>query len=346
VSVTNVLKAGLAAMAASAIGLPILVGAATAPVQASVVARTGAMAPAGLHIAGTVKLGAASSLFSAAPNGAVYYTRGSSSVYVVNGTSAPRLAIRAGGVVLALAANSTEVFVDVGRTVTEYSRRTGAKGRQWKLSILAHTRTTAAGLYAVGGNVWGWTDWFTGESGFEYATVSRFSTSSGTVHKVSSDIALLDMAADSAGLYYQSVNSEGAYGYLVHVSPSGSVHRVTDTSLGGPLALAGGRVVLIGYPAGRTYLDGYSAGSLVRTFARRVSRGDIALAGTTAGLLVLTATCMTSVCPSATVSQVSTATGVATAPLGVPDAISLVPGPAAAAIAYRSGSYYLVRLAG
>src|ERR1700683_5863194 len=64
-----------------------------------------------LHTTGSVYLGEGSNSisydFAEAPNGAVFYSRGAD-VYVVKGTSAPALAVQAGGRVVALAANSGE----------------------------------------------------------------------------------------------------------------------------------------------------------------------------------------------------------------------------------------------
>jgi len=309
-------------------------------------------ATARLHATGTVYLSQGSNSlsrdFTEAPSGAVYYSRGSG-VYVVNGTSAPKLVARAHGNVLAVAANSSELFADVGRTVTAYRLPNGAEVRHWTLS--SPFAVTSAGLFAVGSVLWAWTDWATDASGLEYANVSRFSASSATVHTVSVGIAYpMYLAADASGLYYQAVRSDGSNGYLVHVTPSGSSHRVTDANIPGPIALAGGRAVLLAphYTSSQTsyYVDGYDGTSLARVFSRHVSSADVDLAGTGAGLLMLTAPCQTRVCSSATVSELSTATGGAISTASVPYAVDLVAGPSAAVVAYRSGKYYLVRLAG
>ncbi len=302
----------------------------------------------GLHTTASVSLGRGSiGQYAEAPDGAVYYSRGSK-VYVVHGTSAPTLAVQAGGTVLALAANSSELFVDVGRTVTGYGLPGGASLQHWTLS--SPFAVTSAGLFAVGGTVWAWTDWATDASGLEYANVSRFTPSSATVHQVSAGVAYpIYLAADSAGLYYQAVRSDGANGYLVHVTPSGSSRRATDANIDGPLALAGGRVELLVPNYGSQvsyYVDGYSATSLARVFSRHVSGADVDLAGTGAGLLVLAASCSSRVCSSATVSQLSTTTGATISTVAVPYALDLLAGPSAAAITDNSGSYYLVRLAG
>lgn len=309
-------------------------------------------ATAGLHATGTVYLSQGSNSlsrdFTEASDGAVYYSRGSS-VYVVKGTSEPKLVVRAQGNVLALAANSSELFADVGRTVTAYPLPGGAEIRHWTLS--SPFAVTSAGLFAVGTVVWAWTDWATDASGLEYANVSRFSPSSATVHKVSTGIAYpMYLAADASGLYYQAVRRDGSNGYLVHVTPSGTSRRVIDTNISGPLALAGGRVELLvpHYTSGQTgyYIDSYDATSLARVFSRHVSSTDVDLAGTGAGLLMLAAPCQTRVCSSATVSQLSTATGAAISTASVPYAVDLVAGPSAAVVSYKSGKYYLVRLAG
>jgi hypothetical protein len=311
---------------------------------------TAAQAAGTLHATGTVLLGRFGSSFNydfaESPSGAVFYSSGAK-VYVVKGTSAPAQVVQAAGNVLAVAANSSELFVDVGATVTAYRLPGGIAVGRWRLN--SQFPTTSAGLYAVGSTVWGWTDFATDESGFEYADVSRFTTSSSAVHLVSANIAYpADVAANANGLYYQAIRNDGTNGYVVHVTPSGSSRRVTDVNLDGPLALAGGRVELLvpHDPSGNTYLDSYNAASLAHVFSRRVSGDDLDIAGTGAGLLVLTAPCQGSVCSAATVSQLSTATGAAISTLTVPDAVTLVTGSSAAVITARSGKFYLERLAG
>jgi hypothetical protein len=302
----------------------------------------------GLHQTGSVYLGQGGSIsqFAEAPNGTVYYSRGSK-VFVVHGTSAPALTVQATGTVLALAANSSELFVDVGRTVTGYSLPGGATLQHWTLS--SPFAVTSAGLFAVGGTVWAWTDWATDASGLEYANVSRFTPSSATVHQVSAGTAYPSFfAADAAGLYYQAIRGNGTNGYLVHVTPSGSSHRVTDTNVDGPLALAGGRVELLVPHYGSQpsyYIDSYSATSLARVFSRHIPSADVNLAGTGAGLLVLADSCK-AICSSTTVSQLSTGNGATITTVSVPYALDLVAGPSAAVITDKSGSYYLVRLTG
>lgn len=301
----------------------------------------------GLHTNGSVSLGRGSiGQYAEAPNGAVYYSRGSK-VYVVNGTSAPTLVVQAAGTVLALAANSSELFVDVGRTVTGYGLPGGATLQHWTLS--SPYAVTTAGLFAIGGTVWAWTDWATDASGLEYANVSRFTPSSATVHQVNNGSAYPSFfAADAAGLYYQAIRGNGTNGYLVHVTPSGSSRRVTDADVDGPMAVAGGRVELLVPHYGSQpsyYIESYSATTLAHVFSRHVSSADVNLAGTGAGLLVLADSCQ-AICSSTSVSQLSTSTGATISTVGVPYALELLAGPSAAVITDKSGSYYLVRLAG
>lgn len=312
---------------------------------------TAAQAAGTLHATGTVLLGRFGSSFNydfaESPSGAVFYSSGAK-VYLVKGTSAPVQVVQATGNVLAVAANSSELFVDVGATVTAYRLPGGIAVQRWRLN--SQFPTTSAGLYAVGSTIWGWTDFATDESGFEYATVSRFTTSSSAVHLVSANIAYpADAAANANGLYYEAIRNDGTNGYVVHVTPSGSSRRVTDLNLDGPLALAGGRVELLvpHFGNGSTYLDSYNADSLTRAFSRRVADGDLDIAGAGAGLLLLDVPCQgSSPCSAATVSQLSTATGATISTLTVPDAATLVAGSSAAVITYRSGKFYLERLAG
>ena len=338
-TITTVVRRVLASAAAAAIAVAVLASAGPAVAK-----------PSGLHSTGSVKLGASVSSFTEAPDGVVYYSAGSS-VYSVTGTSTPVLAVHAGGTVLAVAAGAKELFVAVGRTVTEYSRSNGAKGRQWKLGIQTKNKTTSAGLYAVGSTVWGWTDWSTDETGFEYATVSRFTTSSAAVHKVSSGIAYpADMAANSAGLYYQAVKVNGTNGYLTRVTRSGSVRRVTDVNLDGPLALAGGRVEVLAdhlrHGKVHLYIDSFEETTLAHVYSRPVSMADRDIAGTGDGLILISASCQSFICSSAKVSRLSTATGAVTATITVPDAFTALAGPSAAVLTYQGGNYSLVRLAG
>src|ERR1700685_498171 len=84
-----------------------------------------------------IALGATSGLygnaFTEAPNGTVFFSRGSV-IYAVEGNRAPVIALHAGRTVLALGATDSDLFVETGLLVTEYGRATGAQVRHWTLT--------------------------------------------------------------------------------------------------------------------------------------------------------------------------------------------------------------------
>ena len=222
-------------------------------------------ASTGLHVTGKVDLGRLglnfSYVLSEAPNGNVYYSQGSV-VYLVKGDHAPVTALRASGPVLAVAANSSDLFVDVGSKVLCLRPVQWPSTAHWTLP--SSETVTSAGLYTVGTTVWAFTDWATDQSGFEYANVDRFSLSSPTVHRVSVNNAYpADMAANSAGLYYEGIAGTG--GYLFRALRSGSLRRHADVNIDAPLALAAGSVYLLAIhdnQGGNTYLDAFRGSTL------------------------------------------------------------------------------------
>jgi hypothetical protein len=242
--------------------------------------------------------------------------------------------------VLAVAANSADVFVDVNKTVTEYKRANSAKVRQWTLT--GQHRPTSAGLYVVGSRVWAWTDWSTDQSGLEYGNVYRFTNSSATVHRVSSNNAYpYDTAADTTGFYYEAIRSNQTNGYLVRVTPSGTVLKVTDTHLSGPLALAGGRVDLLAqrynsHPG--LYFDSYRESTLAHVYSRRVSPRYFDIAGTGTRLLA--------VGTMGEVRELSPTTAAVLSSVNVPGASMALAGPVPAVLAVSGGSYSLNRITG
>ena len=330
-SVVSVMRKPAAGAVAAGLGAACMLAAAV-PAQAS---------PAALHVTATVSLGhvgnAFTYQFSEAPNGTVYYARGRT-VYAVAGSNPPAAILHASGPVIAVAANSKNLFAEVGRTVSEYRRSDREFVRKWTLPKSIGP-LTSAGLFAVGSTVWAWTDWATDESGFEYANVSRIRTSSAVVHKVSSNIAYpADMAANAAGLYYEAIKPDASDGYLIRVGPSGRVTKRADKNIDGPLALAGGRVYLLAdhEPSGDLFLDAYRGSNLHPVFFRRVSAKYHDVAGTGAGLLMLR---------SGQVSTLSSATGAVTGSLSIAHAVTLVPGRSAVVITFSGGIARLVRLA-
>jgi hypothetical protein len=350
VSVTRVIRRGLVSAVIPAVAGLLVAGVGSA--QAAT--HTSGAVRSALHTAGgPVRLALAKGLFSdsfaEAPNGDVYFAVGKS-VSVVDGTSAPKTVLKSvGKPILALAVNSSDLFVQTGLTVTEYSRSHAQFIRFWTLSS-PEVPITSAGLYAVGNVVWSWTDWATDSSGFEFATISELSTSSPTsaTKVVSRSNAYPgDMAADKTGAYFEVVKASQANGYVIKALPSGGTRRVADVNLDAPLTLSGGRVDLLSlHSNGDTYIDSYREGTLAGGKSKRVSASARGIAGTSAGLLVVQEPCASAICAKATVGVLSPLTGGVSQVVKVPGATSLLIGPAPAVIKESGRWLYLVRLAG
>jgi hypothetical protein len=332
-SVMNMGRRAAAALAVSCL-LTGAAGAVAVPAQA---------APSDLHVHATIDLGRLGSSFTYQftedPSGNVYYFRGSS-VDVVRGDSRPVTILRAHGNVLAVTASTSDLFVDVGRTVTEYRLSNRRTVRSWTLAKSLGA-PTSAGIYVVGSTVWAWTDWATDESGFEYASLSRFTTSSPAVHKVSSNnVYPPNVAADATGVYFETVNAKGANGYLVHVTPSGVTTKRTDVYLPAPLTLSNGNVFLLstiqGAAGGKTYLDSYAEAGLTVNYSVPVPSKYTDIAGTEDGLLIA---------GGGEVGLVLTfAPGQVGANLGIRHIVNLVPGIEPTVVTYTGGKTYLVRI--
>jgi hypothetical protein len=339
-SITNGVRQGMASALIAATGLVL---AAFAPAAHAAAGAPASSARPGLHISGkAVRLGKANAITAVAetPADAVYFALGHK-VYEVSGTSAPVFKDAASGPVLALAATNSDVFIETGLTVFEYSKNSGFV-RQWKLSSPV-TPITSAGLVVSGSTVWSWTDWATDSSGFEFATVSEFSTSSAKVRQISKSNAYPgDMAADPSGVYYEA--TLGTKSYLVLTAPSGATkHRVTAI-VDSPVALSAGRADLLTVHTNlRYYVASYRASNLAPVSSKQVTGGPVNIAGTTAGLLVLR--CSTISCSKASVGVLNTATGSVSAAVSVANAYMLLAGPPPAVLTDVSGNAYLVRLA-
>lgn len=280
-------------------------------------------------------------VFTEAPNGNVFYSRGSV-VYVVVRNTAPAVAEHAGGQVIALAANRADLFVQTGLTVTAYSRSTGAAVRHWTLTSPV-TPITSAGLLAVGNTVWSWTDWATDESGFEYAKLSTFSATSAAVHTVDSMMYPGDWAAGTSGLYYEDVRGAGNVNHLAHVTPGGTLTTRAQPNADAPMALSGGRVDVLSFHNGHQNIDTYATTTLARLSTAHAANDDRAIAGTTAGLIALFQGCDELACLNATVSNLAV-NGNSSGALTVPRAFELLAGPSAGVIEVVNRHVFLVRV--
>jgi hypothetical protein len=290
-------------------------------------AAVGATATPALH--GTrIALGATSGLygnaFTEAPNGTVFFSRGSV-VYAVEGNRAPVIALHAGRTVLALGANDSDLFVETGLLVTEYSRATGGQLRHWTLTS-PFGPVTSAGLDVVGDTVWAWTDWATDRSGFQYAQVNRIHTSNSAVRVVDKDAFPGDISADGAGLYFETVH--GVTDDLARANPTTSAVQYGKAPVDAPLALAGGRVDLLEFGTSAADVLSYNASTLALVSSKRVPETDDSIVGTGLGLLVLAQPCRGFPCSSATVGRLNPATGGTSGALSTPGAYQLLNGPA------------------
>jgi len=315
------------------------------PAMAASGATVARAAVPALHKMATIALGSTSNIFknifTQAPDGAVFFSRGSV-VYVQKGTAAPQVALHASRSVLALAASTSRLFVQTGLTVTEYNRAGGAKVRQWTLTSPV-TPITIAGLLVVGQTLWSWTDWGTDSSGFEFARLSRINITA-AVHVVDKQAYPVDVAANSSGAFFEDARGTRGVGNLVHVTPSGGVHarRGPVEAL---LALVGGRLhQMLFHADGHQYIDTYGAASLARLSSARISDNDRMFAGTGLGLIVLNEPCQHLVCAKANVSKLA-ANGSRTGTVTVPNAFSVLTGKNGAVVTVTGGHMFLVRIA-
>jgi hypothetical protein len=315
-------RAALAAVALAAAGLAAAVPGAQAADRPAVPALHGR----------TVALGTTNDVFGTAftqaPDGAVFFSRGAV-VDVVVGSKAPKVAVRAGHTVFALAANSADLFVETGLRVTEYKRANGAQVRHWTLTSPV-AAITSAGLYLVGGTLWVWTDWATDGSGLEYAQLSRIHPASAAVHVVDKNAFPADMSADSAGLYYETVR--GTTGYLAHANPTTSAVQLRKGPVDAPLTLAGGRLDVLTSGSNSQVLISYNTSTLKQLSSKKVPYQDTAIEGTGLGLLVLVEGCNGFPCSTATVARLNVATGGRSGALRTPGAYQFLNGPLAAVV--------------
>ncbi len=310
-----------------------------------VVASSGAQAAprnpahAALTAGPKVALGPTTNVFANAfnegPDGSLYYSRGSV-VYRVIGNGQPKAQVHASATVMAVAANQTDLFVETGLTVTEYRLSNGSKVKHWTLSSPV-AKITSAGLIAVGSTVWSWTDWGTDQSGFEFATVSRISTSGSAAHVISKSAYPDQMSANASGLYFQSNSAKASANFLNHASPSGAVKaRKISGLVGVPLALSGGRVDLLVFGS-HVMINTYNATTLALLSSKKVPSTDENIAGVSLGLIVEGLVCHGRTCAAPTVSKLNASTGTASGTIKLPGTAILLPGPSAGVIEVNHG---------
>jgi hypothetical protein len=319
------------------------------------------MSPASRHQPGAVHRGPASQLsvtaridlgafsavgldeaaFAQAPNDTVYFSSGSV-VKAVKGNAAPVVVEHAAGKVLALAATNSDLYVEVGSTITEYTLPGMAVHKTWSWPN-PEAMPTTAGLFAEPKALWVWTDWATDQSGFEYALAIEI-PAGGYLKFLDARAFPGDMAANSTGLYYETL--VGSKDYLAHLANNGTRTLSAPTKdSDAPLALSGGDLAVFAIKgASVPYVDEFSTSTLSKLHSSHLSKMTTAVVGTTGGVLAIEFPCSGWVCPSSRVVQVNPATGAETGGVVVPDAEHLLFGSHPSVVADTSGKGYLVRL--
>jgi hypothetical protein len=237
-----------------------------------------------LHLTWVFKPTQPQPIATEAPDGAVFVTTGST-IYVVDGDHAPQVAEHATGPVVALAADGTDLYVETGLTVTDYSRQSGDEVRTWSLPApgpCPGCTPTSAVLLAQAGVVWSLTNFSTDSSGLEPGTLSRMGPLG--VKLVDSQAYPYFTDADASGIYYETLS-----GRLAHVTPSGA-RTVSSASseADAPLALSDGKLVLepVQEPAGKPLWQTWDPSTLrVLTSTAPAPNSVSAFENTGAGLL-------------------------------------------------------------
>jgi len=275
-----------------------------------------------------------------APAGTFYYANGSM-VLAVRGASAPVKLLTTTGPALALAATTSDLYVQSALTIRDYAVPGGELRRSWTLPN-GDLKATSAGLFAEGSTLWSWSDGATDQSGFEYATVDEISTATSAIRVVDQHAYPDDMAADRSGLYYET--EIGVHGYLTHIAPAGTRTLSRPTSdVDAPLAIDSGSVVLFTeHGSGTPYLDRFDATSLGLVRSSRLSEQLLVGVGTSAGLLAVA--CDDASCADRGVVRIAPESTTVTGRVALAGLATLVEGRDPAALTIVKGHAELVRL--
>lgn len=299
-------------------------------------------------ITGTVKLGATTAInneqvITQGPNGDVYFAEGKT-VKIVKGLSAPATFVHASGFVMAVDATSTDLFVETKTAIELFQLPAGQFEGTWNLPHgIALGPITQGGLSVEGTHLWTWTDWATDESGYEYASVTEFTTSTWTstvLAKNSADPS--DVAASPLGYFFLNRDR------FVRADVSGTLIRstVTADASDAPVATWGPNAWLVATrePSGSDYLDSYNATTMTRTTSVHLPNVTWGVLGTSGGLLGIDATSLSSASGHDYVVSINTRTGVEREMAYIPGAVTLLGGPKVVVVFERTASTYIGRL--
>ncbi len=151
-----------------------------------------------------------------------------------------------------------------------------------------------------------------------------------------------NVAADKSGMYFQDARGSANKGFLVHANPTGSI-RLRPGPVNWPLTLAGGKLYELAFHnSGGEFLDGFKTSSLARISSAHVPEADVAIADTSAGLLVLTKKCGLT-CAKTTVSKIA-GNGSTSGKVSTPFGFELVAGPSPAVVEFAKGHMFLARI--
>jgi len=284
-------------------------------------------------------------IFAEGPDGAVFYSSGQV-IYVVDGDGPAAIALHPGATVLGLAAGPTDLYVATTTALVSYSRATGNQVGSWPLTASPGTPTSAGVALGDDGTAWVWTDWATDESGYEYATLYVIPPGASQASVVSQQVDAGSLVANGSDAYFAQPDQSTAGSTIVEWVPSAAnppgVEVVGASAPSESLAaFYQGQAVL----EGTNDLDSYNPAQGVSGPAQASSVHApfvAAMAGTGAGLLLLT-------CPSSssctTLIRIDQSTGATESTLDVPGAEPLLLGPYPAVVVVESGQEHLIRLA-
>jgi hypothetical protein len=297
-----------------------------------------------LHIEADIPLGEANPhppypvAFTEAPDGAVYYGNGSA-VDVVVSTGAPKVAEHVSGRPLALAASSTDLYVLINRTVTDYSRSTGRSVGSWALPSSLGT-PGIAGMFARTGVVWVWTQVPSSQQ-ITYAAITALTPGwKVKVVETKADPYYLD-SDEQGNIYYYS-----PLGRIVRANALGA-KVVSPDPMSTPFgfAISDGRLCVITSPANTTLWSTWDLTHLQRfglTIKLHNMFGDI-YANTGAGLIGWVSNGSSLPGPQQ-VGRVGVSSGAVSDTVTVTGAEIVLEGYYPALISVENGQFHLVRL--
>jgi hypothetical protein len=230
------------------------------------------------------------------PDGAVFVAGAIAApqiVWVVDGTSPAGVAEHVAGPVTALAADTNNLYVGVGKSISAYSRTTGALVHTWNQTALFGTVNQLA---VAGNRVWGlYTAPDDGPPAAPAALVEIDPSLSMPVRTITGITGAFSIAAGDAGVYYVTNNSSQVVEQTNNGHTSSAPTKQTvDLQLSGPsaiqaIAVVSGRL-LLQHDAGQgldAVLNTYDASSLAGPSAPIPFSAAEQLLSTPSGLFVV-----------------------------------------------------------